>query len=214
MVTTCSHKNYNSNVYKTFDISGNHGKDVNYKGEYFSELAPKKDFWQIWHDNIGVISEEENNKYYIEQYYQQVLSKLNPEEIYDKLKYSILLCYEDNTEFCHRHIVAEWFEILLDVQVSEIKVDGLNVRKVERPGYIRTYLEEVMKKNMNMRGFESLRALYLFEQGEKLEQKANELEKATGNYYDNYRQTACFYRCEADFAEEEYKRSKRISLTK
>lgn len=74
----------------------------------FSLLAPKLSFWKVWHknQNFGMISEEENNKYYVEHYYEQVLLKLDPEEIYRELDNSILLCYEENTEFCHRHIVA------------------------------------------------------------------------------------------------------------
>lgn len=36
-----------------------------------------------------------------------------------------------------------------------------------------------MKNNRNMKGFKSLRALYLFEKGEKLESLANELEEKT-----------------------------------
>lgn len=70
---TCSHKNYKSNSYTTYAISGNKGKDVNYIGKCYPKLAPKKSFWKIWHDNIGKISEEENNKYYIEQFYKEVL---------------------------------------------------------------------------------------------------------------------------------------------
>ena len=30
MIYTCSHKNYNSNKFKTYAISGNKGKDANY----------------------------------------------------------------------------------------------------------------------------------------------------------------------------------------
>lgn len=204
MISTCSHKNYKSDLYNTFAISGNRGKDVGYNGKCFQKLAPKLSFWKIWHDNIGVVSEEENNKYYIEEYYNQILSNLNPEEIYKELYNSILLCYEDNTEFCHRHIVAAWLEILLDIEVPEIKVEGYHIENIERPEYIKEYLEEIMKKNTNMRGFNSLRALYLFEKGESLEQKANELEKETGKCFDCYRQEACFFRCDADQAEEEY----------
>ena len=62
-----------------------------------------------------------------------------------------------------------------------------------------------MRLNRNMRGFKSLRALYLFEKGEKLEAKADELEEKTGKCYDDYRQAACFLRCDADMAEHEYR---------
>ena len=71
--------------------------------------------------------------------------------------------------------------------------------------YIKDYLEDAMRLNRNMRGFKSLRALYLFEKGEKLEAKADELEEKTGKCYDDYRQMACFLRCDADMAEAEYR---------
>lgn len=148
MIYTCNHKNYDSNYYRTFAISGNRGKDANYTGEVFSLLAPKFSFWKIWHDNIGISPEEENIKYYIKEYYKQVLKKLDVKEIYQKLDNSILLCYEDNDEFCHRHIVAEWFQMLLDVEVPEVKVTGQYVEKIKRPEYIRNYLRDVMQEEL------------------------------------------------------------------
>lgn len=204
MPSTCSYNNYNSNFYRTYSISGVQGKNAEYTGACLPKLEPKYSFLKIWHDNIGKIPQEENIKYYIEEYYKQVLSNLEPEELSRELRYSILLCYEDSAEFCHRHIVAAWLEILLDIEVPEIKVTGYKIEKLERPTYIKGYLEDAMKKNINMRGFNSLRALYLFEQGEKLEQKAYELEQETGKNYDNYRQAACYLRCDADEAEFNY----------
>lgn len=204
MISTSSYENWETDKYDTYSISGNRGKDANYQGKSYPKLAPKLSFWKVWHDNIGVISEEENIKYYIKEYWEQVLSKLNPEEVYRELDYSILLCYESNMEFCHRHIVAAWFEILLGIKIPEVKIINGQIVQVERPKYIKQYLEEIMKCNINMRGFNSLRALYLFEKGEKLESEANKLEEKTGKCYDNYRQTACFLRCEADMVEEEY----------
>lgn len=203
MIKTGSYKNCEGN-YLTISISGDRGKSVNYGGQCFSQLAPKLSFWKIWHSNMGVIPEEENTMYYIDEYYKQVLSKLDPINIYNELDHKILLCYEDNMDFCHRHIVAEWLQILLGIEVPEVKVNGCKLEKLERPSYIREYLEEVMKKNKNMRGFNSLRALYLFEKGEELEAKANKLEEQTGKSYDSYRQEACYYRCDADEAEYEY----------
>ena len=197
-------------MYRTYAISGNRGKDANYKGECYPELAPKLSFWKIWHNRIGIIPEEENNRFYVQEYYNQVLSKLDPEQVYGELDNSILLCYEDNIEFCHRHIVAAWFELLLDISVPEIKINGYKIENVVRPNYIKQYLDEVMRNNRNMRGFKSLRALYLFEKGEQLEAKADKLEEKTGKCYDNYRQAACFLRCDADEAEGEYSQKKLI----
>ena len=61
-----------------------------------------------------------------------------------------------------------------------------------------------------MRGFKSLRALYLFHKSEKLETLANKLEEKTGKSYDDYRQAACYLRCDADMAEDEYREKKRL----
>ena len=160
MISMSSYQSINSNNYKTCSISGDRGKQVNYQGACFPKLVPKKDFWQIWHDNIGIVSEEENNRYYIEQYYQQVLSKLDPEDIYRKLDNSILLCYEENTEFCHRHIVAEWLQLLLNIEVPEVievkGVYGSYLEGVVRPDFIKKYLEDVMRKDQNIIVFQSL----------------------------------------------------------
>ena len=83
--------------------------------------------------------------------------------------------------------------------------NDIRVEEIDRPEYIKDYLEDAMRLNRNMRGFKSLRALYLFEKGEKLEAKADELEEKTGKCYDDYRQMACFLRCDADMAEAEYR---------
>lgn len=204
MVSTSSHQNFQSDKYITYAISGNRGKDANYQGKCYPKLAPKFSFWKIWHNNIGLVSEEDNNRFYVQEYWNQVLSKLDPEQVYRDLDYSTLLCYEPNTEFCHRHIVAAWFEILLGVNVPEIKVRDYDIEEIQRPTYIKQYLEDAMRNNRNMRGFNSLRALYLFEKGEKLETLANELETKTRKCYDKYRQAACFLRCDADAVESEY----------
>ena len=68
----------------------------------------------------GKISEEENTRYYIEEYYKQVLSKLDPERVYRKLDNSTLLCYEDPDDFCHRHVVAAWFNLLLGNTIQPV----------------------------------------------------------------------------------------------
>ena len=69
----------------------------------FKSLAPNKSI--LFDIKQGKIGEEE----YTERYYNEVLSKLNPEEVYRKLNNSILFCYEKRGDFCHRHIVSDWF---------------------------------------------------------------------------------------------------------
>ena len=206
MICTSNYENFGKAVcgYKTYSISGDKGKQEDFVGNTFSKLAPKKSFWKVWKNNIGKISEEENNKYYISQYFMHVLSNLDPEEIYNKLDFSILLCYESSNEFCHRHIVAAWFELFLDVKVDEIVIENGNIVRICRPKYIKKHLEEVIKKHTNMKGFNSIRALYIFEKANALDSKADKLEESSNKCYDNYRQTAAFLRSEADYIESTY----------
>ena len=201
MICTSSHGRCIRTKYKTYAISGNRGKDANYYGECYPKLAPKLSFWKIWHDNIGKISEEENNRYYVREYYKQVLSKLDPEEVYRELDNSILLCYEPITKFCHRHIVAAWFELFLDVDVPEVNVSNNEIELVERPSYIKEYLVDAIKQNNDMKGFNSVRALYLYEQGDKLEKQADILEETTGTSYSDCRQFARTLKREANIVE-------------
>ena len=203
MISTSSYKDYNSK-YNAVSISGNRGKDAGYSGNCYPALAPKLSFWKIWHDNIGKISAEENNKYYIEEYYKQVLSKMDPEEVYTELIDSVLLCYENNMEFCHRHIVAAWFELFLDIIVPEIKTNGNKISRVERPEYIKEYLYNIIKENNKMYGFKSLRAVYLFEKSEVLEEKAELIKEEDYSKYEEYMTISCYYRCAADNAEDKY----------
>lgn len=161
MIRTSNHNNCKTDKYRLVSISRNKGKDVNYQGECFPNLAPGRDFWYVWHNNIGTIDELDNNKYYIEQYYDTVLSKLEPLETYKKLDSAILLCYEDSYEFCHRHIVAAWFELYLDVKVPDVKIEDEKVEEQIKPLYIKGMLESIIKEKIDMNGFNSLRELYL-----------------------------------------------------
>ena len=110
MIYTSNYETFKDSLLKTCSISWGKGLELGYTGKSYMDLAPQKSFWRTWKDNIGKISEEENNRYYIEQYYDLVLSKLDIEKVYRDLNYNILLCYEDNDIFCHRHIVSAWFE--------------------------------------------------------------------------------------------------------
>lgn len=210
MISTSSYNDWKSDKYITYSISGNRGKDANYQGKCYPKLAPKLSFWKQWHDNIGKISDEENNRYYVQEYWNQVLQKLNPEEVYEKLDNSILLCYESNTDFCHRHIVAAWFEILLDVKVPEQKAKEDKIEEVERPVYIKQYLEDAMRCNRNMKEFNSLRALYLFEKKAKLKALENE----RSEYDDSFKDEIYNLSCGPDEIKKEYNKNSLIKIKK
>ena len=57
-------------------ISGDKGRSVGFVGKAITALAPKIGFWTEWPDNIGKIPEEENTRFYIKHYYDEVLSKV------------------------------------------------------------------------------------------------------------------------------------------
>lgn len=65
----------------------------------------------------GLITKEE----YTKQYYEDVLNKLDPDEVYTSLgENSILLCYEKSGDFCHRRIIADWFKETIGQIVEEL----------------------------------------------------------------------------------------------
>ena len=129
-------------------ISGDRGKKVGFVGKALPELAPKKDFWITFFNNIGKIPEAENIRYYIEEYYKQVLSKVDIEELLKDEKAPILLCYEKGQDFCHRHVLAAYIEMKYAIKVRDIKVDeNLNIEENKRPEYIRDILEDVIAKS-------------------------------------------------------------------
>lgn len=82
-----------------------------YTGPEYRALAPKYDFFKHW-------KATGDNEYYIKCYNEQVLSNLNPARVVADLYYQIgkapcscniaLVCYEKSTDFCHRHLVANW----------------------------------------------------------------------------------------------------------
>lgn len=84
-----------------------------YIGLEYKKLAPKLKFWKEWEKN-------KNNYFYAENFKTEVLDKLSIEEVIEDLKnlkstfdssFEIcLICYEKPEEFCHRHLVSNWFK--------------------------------------------------------------------------------------------------------
>ncbi len=80
----------------------------NYHGFEYRKLAPKYDWWKKWHD------EGLSERWYCDMYQRTVLDKLSAQNVYDDLnrfgENIVLLCYEESGKFCHRNLVANWFE--------------------------------------------------------------------------------------------------------
>ena len=76
-----------------------------YKGEREISLAPT---WEMLKRN-----------YDQDEYVKKVLSKLNPNVIYEKYQDNIMLCWEKLGDVCHRHWLAEWIECGTGEKVEE-----------------------------------------------------------------------------------------------
>ena len=86
-------------------------------GHFLPDLAPRKLWWQYWHDN------HLPNTFYVEQYNNTVLSKLDPNEVVKKLgDGAVMLCYEKSGDFCHRHLISDWIIKNAGVEVEEIQL--------------------------------------------------------------------------------------------
>ncbi|MEE3343392.1 MAG: hypothetical protein VZS44_04825 [Bacilli bacterium] len=160
MVYTSSYNDCKNNSWHTLSISKDMGKDANYLGDYYLKLAPKESFFRVWRNNTGKISEKDNNEYYIREFYYNVLKDLDPREVYHEIDNSILLCYEQNNKFCHRHIVAAWLELFLNIDILEVKVDNNGIDIVDKPSYIKDYLMKVIKESMNIADNVTINKIY------------------------------------------------------
>lgn len=148
MICTGSYNEF-MNHQNGISISGDRGKSVDYKGNAFLKLAPKYSWWKEWEELSKYVDFHDSVMFYMEKYYETVLSKLEPLEVYNELDGKILLCYEDSEYFCHRHIVAEWLELCLGVTVPEVKNYGDKLLRVNRPAYIKELLPIVIKNHVS-----------------------------------------------------------------
>ncbi len=85
-----------------------------FSGREYKKLAPKYWFFKKY-------KEDGDEEFYTEQYKKEILDKLDPEAVFNELgENSILCCWENYNQFCHRHIVAEWLEKELGIEIKEI----------------------------------------------------------------------------------------------
>ena len=78
-----------------------------YKGIQYKTLAPKYGFFMEW-------KQTHDNEFYIKHFKSKVLDLLKADEVVSKLselsngKDVALICYEKPSDFCHRHLIANW----------------------------------------------------------------------------------------------------------
>lgn len=150
---------------------------------------------------------DEDIKDYIVEYYNNVLSKLDPEEVIKKIRFTKLVSDERCNSIAIRHIVSEWLNIFCDEIVTEsLVIENGTLERVERPDIVKKTLVDTIKSSIrDMKGFETLRGLYLFEKSEKLLEQTSSLESLTGSQLDEIRNLALYLRGNAFECENEHK---------
>ena len=89
-----------------------------YNGLQYKKVAPKYGFFMEWKQN-------HNNDFYIQHFNKEVLDRIRAKQVYDDLKRIsigrdfVLLCDEKSSDFCHRHLVADWLSKQLNISVEE-----------------------------------------------------------------------------------------------
>ena len=92
-------------------------------GRQYTKLAPKPWFFRQY-------KEDNDKEAYTRHYYSEVLDHLDPHQVYQELGLdTILVCwekgesgvpYDQQKEFCHRGLVAQWLMKHLDVKITEL----------------------------------------------------------------------------------------------
>ena len=93
-----------------------------YSGHEFKVLAPKYHFFRKYKNW------EIDEKEYTRCFRNEVLSKHYAPDLFEEItekfgkknREIVLLCYEKPKQFCHRRLVADWFETELKISVPEL----------------------------------------------------------------------------------------------
>ncbi len=81
-----------------------------WNGDVYKDLAPNDDLL-FWWKSLSKI-QQSNIEYinmYMMSYINNILNKLDVHKVAKDLDGKVLLCYEKPNDFCHRHIIREWF---------------------------------------------------------------------------------------------------------
>lgn len=99
---------------------------LDWDGLRFPSLAPyRRTFFE---KKEGKIDEKE----YERKYREEVLSKLDPQQIYDMFKDNVLLCWEDPGVFCHRRIVSCWLKETIGIEVPEWNIKDEQLEQLKK----------------------------------------------------------------------------------
>ena len=86
-----------------------------YEGYHWKFFAPSLDIFTKWKNG------EIDDQGYVNRFIPEILEKIDKDKLKEQLESiedPILLCYEKEG-FCHRHVVAEWIQENLGLEVKE-----------------------------------------------------------------------------------------------
>ena len=142
-------------------ITGDGGKAWGFTGNAYRKLAPRLityvTYAERYQELLFIKNEEDYLRFrelieneYIRSFYQTRLKDMDINGLLHTLKeiYGndiILLCHEDEKEFCHRRIIADYIELKTGIYIPEIKVDEKgNIEELTPIRYTKR-LEKVIK---------------------------------------------------------------------
>ena len=91
------------------------------------------------------MEEDESIKYYTKEYFNEILSKLDPNDIFEKIKYSVIIGDEN------RHVIAEWLHLTLDIDVQEVAISSSVVFKLHRSCLYKECLNKMINKDKKIK---------------------------------------------------------------
>ncbi len=116
MMKTASYYTYSGPGRIGISVDAPRGVPAGYR--FYRKLAPRRDMVRL---------EQER---YREIFFGEILAKLDAELVKDELELlagthePVLLCFErppfTTSNWCHRHMVAEWFKAELGIEVEEL----------------------------------------------------------------------------------------------
>jgi len=161
MICTAKYDNVSNSDLRLISISEDIKKNKDLGLEVYDNFIPSDKFLDKY-KNINN-SSFDLKKEYIKDYWNEVLSDLNPYFVIKELFHSIVVSYDNSDDLCYRHVIASWFELFLGDDIYEVVIDKEDVGVLARPNYIKEVLEDVIKSSLDMKGFNSVQALCFHE---------------------------------------------------
>ena len=138
-------------------ITGDGGNAWGFYGNAYKKMSPRLYLWQYYDSNPDNLTEEELINWYIKEFYELRLKKLNVYEFMDTLKQRfgdeiILLCHElpglelNKNHFCHRRLIADWIELETGIIIPELSLDEKGLIKYKDVYDLKPRIKTIINK--------------------------------------------------------------------